>query len=428
MRHVPAASGTKAAALRGRAERLIQATPAEIADVRIEDVQQLVDELQVHQAKLGGQNEDLLAAQSELAHARDRYRHLYEFAPVAYLTVDETMVVREANLTAVTLLATERVKLVGGPFLIWVAEECRNSCHVVVRRAIDAATREVCELWFVRSDGSRFFGRLEAAVGAGRQPPAPELRITINDITEHERGREQLTRAKRQWERTFDSVPNLIAAIDSEFRIVQANRALADRLGLTPAQCVGMPCHRAVHGTDAPPENCPHAKLLADRRQHTVELHDERLGGDFLVTCSPLVDTDGRLMGSVHVARNVTERVRSERRLRLLSEVTARLLSADHPQQIVESLCRKVMEHIGSSAFFNYLVEEQTGRLHLNAYAGVPEETARRLEWLDLGTTICAWVAREGARWLPGTSKPPAIRGRKWPGRWNSTPTPAIRC
>ncbi len=98
------------------------------------------------------------------------------------------------------------------------------------------------------------------------------------------------------------------------------------------------------------------------------------------------------------LTEEVSERKRQEQRTALLSEVTSRLLSSDHPQQIVESLCRQVMDHVACQAFFNFLVDEPSGRLHLNACAGIPEEEARRIEWLDYGVAVCGCAARDGCR------------------------------
>ncbi len=85
-------------------------------------------------------------------------------------------------------------------------------------------------------------------------------------------------------------------------------------------------------------------------------------------------------------------------RFKLLSETAGRLLVAQNPQEVVNSLCRQVMEHLDCQVFFNYLVDEQKGRLHLNACAGIPEEETRRIEWLDFGMAVCGCVARDGVR------------------------------
>ena len=51
---------------------------------------------------------------------------------------------------------------------------------------------------------------------------------------------------------------------------------------------------------------------------------------------------DGRVVWD-GVQTDITDRKRAEERTRLLSEVRSQLLASDSPQQIVESLCRKVM-------------------------------------------------------------------------------------
>ncbi len=91
-------------------------------------------------------------------------------------------------------------------------------------------------------------------------------------------------------------------------------------------------------------------------------------------------------------------RARVEERTRLLSEVTAQLLASDRPQQLVETLCRRVMDHLGCHVFFNYLFDDSSDRLHLNACGGVPEEAACHIEWLDPGTAVCDCAARDGRR------------------------------
>jgi CheY-like chemotaxis protein/putative methionine-R-sulfoxide reductase with GAF domain len=90
--------------------------------------------------------------------------------------------------------------------------------------------------------------------------------------------------------------------------------------------------------------------------------------------------------------------VRNNERLEILSYTAGRLLASDRPQRIVEELCRKVMDFLDCHAFFNFLVDEAAGRLHLNACAGIPEEEARRIEWLEYGVAVCGCAARDGCR------------------------------
>ncbi|RJQ14694.1 MAG: PAS domain S-box protein [Nitrospiraceae bacterium] len=141
--------------------------------------------------------------------------------------------------------------------------------------------------------------------------------VTFSDITERKCAEQELVRAKEEWERTFDSVPDLIAILDNQHRIVRVNKAMAERLGHDAEECVGMPCYRYVHGLSSPPGCCPHSVTMKDGCQHIAELHEDRLGGDFLVSTTPLFDERGQLIGSVHVARDITERKKAEEQLKM---------------------------------------------------------------------------------------------------------------
>jgi signal transduction histidine kinase len=68
------------------------------------DYQDAVHELQVHQAELEIQNEELRRTQEALEHSRDRYVDLFESSPVAYLTMGRTNRIEEVNLAGRRLL------------------------------------------------------------------------------------------------------------------------------------------------------------------------------------------------------------------------------------------------------------------------------------------------------------------------------------
>lgn len=141
------------------------------------------------------------------------------------------------------------------------------------------------------------------------------------------------------WETTFDCIPDLIAILDSRHRVVKVNKAMAKALNATPQQCVGLQCYRCVHGMDHPPPYCPHLKTLKDGKEHIEEVHEPNIGGDFIVSTTPIVDKSGGIRGTVHIARNITERKKMEQSIQeyalRLEEITDQLKNAQ--EKLVKS-------------------------------------------------------------------------------------------
>ncbi len=169
---------------------------------------------------------------------------------------------------------------------------------------------------FCRADGSVQWVRWEVRPWRDAVGDVGGIVIFSEDITAGKLAEEMVRREKEEWEKTFNAVPDLIVILDCQHRVVCVNLAMAERLGLTPEQCIGARCHEVVHGAKEPPGFCPHALTCRDGQEHIVEVHEPRLGGYFLVSTTPKFDEQGQIIGSVHVARDITERKQMEEELR----------------------------------------------------------------------------------------------------------------
>ena len=142
----------------------------------------------------------------------------------------------------------------------------------------------------------------------------------VHDITDTKQVQDEILRARDEWEYTFNAVPDLISIIDDRFRVVRANRAMAERLGMGQDAVIGRHCYELVHHADGPPGICPHKLLLSDGKSHTLDIHEENLDGDFQLTVTPLRDKNGAITGSVHVLHDISRRKKNEAALRKIGE------------------------------------------------------------------------------------------------------------
>jgi PAS domain S-box-containing protein len=110
------ATQKKSDALRRKAEKLVSAKHDTVAAADIKKVQALAQELAVHQVELELQNDELRETQALLQEVKDRYTQLYENAPVGYVVLDTSGIIRQANATWYSLIGQPGQDMRGHPF------------------------------------------------------------------------------------------------------------------------------------------------------------------------------------------------------------------------------------------------------------------------------------------------------------------------
>jgi PAS domain S-box-containing protein len=227
--------------------------------------------------------------------------------------------------------------------------------------------------------GKRFDVRLR--ISALHLGGRTRLLAAWHDIAEQIEALREVERSREEWERTFDSTPDLISIMDTEYRVRQVNRAMADAVGRAKADCVGMTCYELVHDLYEAPAFCPHTLMMSDGKTHTVEIFEKKLNGYYAVTVSPLWDRHGRLQGCVHVARDITERRRQDLALKRHDAILEAVsFAADRFLREGEwtSQIPDVLSRLGSAA--------KTGRVKLFDFAeGESGRTlgSLRFEWVS---------------------------------------------
>jgi two-component system, NtrC family, sensor kinase len=123
-----------------------------------------------------------------------------------------------------------------------------------------------------------------------------------------------ISRAKREWEETFDAISDPVAVFDARGELLRGNTALARHMGLPVRTLRGQTC-RTV-GLCGGTSDCVVARALAGETSRTeVTAEDGRI---FSITAFPVV-SDGGAASVVLIAKDVTEEIHSARRLQQMS-------------------------------------------------------------------------------------------------------------
>ncbi len=198
--------------LRQRAEKkLKEATSGseDLPGMLAEKAASLIQELQVHQIELEMQNDELRRIQGELEKTRNRYSHLYDFAPLGYVTLSENGIIEEANLTLSSMLGLERSALIGKPFTRFVLREDQDIFFKHRQDLLETETPQSCEQRLVKIDGHAFYGRLDSMILKNEGEDLRQIRVAVSDITERRLAQKQRDKLISDLQKALSEVKTL---------------------------------------------------------------------------------------------------------------------------------------------------------------------------------------------------------------------------
>ena len=317
-------SSTAAAALRRRALGRLRKSPGqETSGAKgrrsAADTERMLHELQVHQIELEMQNTELKEARDRIEAQLEKCTDLYDFAPVAYFSLDEKGLIREVNLTGAALLGVDRGQLINRRFSAFVTPAGQPDFRDFLKRILAGAGQEVCDLAMVREDDAALWARLRGTVAVSAGEPRKWCRVSVADITAFQHADEARTRLAAIVESTDDA----IIAKDLNGIITNWNRGAERLFGYTEAEAVGQSVTMLIPADLAEEET----RILEIIRRGEAVSHYEctrrRKDGtsvEVWLTFSPVKNARGEVVGASKIARDITARKEMEQKLQSSSE------------------------------------------------------------------------------------------------------------
>lgn len=260
-------------------------------------------------------------------------------------------------------------------------------------------------------------GEIDALIG-----DAGPLIVRYKSILDElERLRAEAEGLARQWQGTFDALPDAISILDPEQRVVRANRASEGFFHCPVDQAIGRHCFEIAHGSTRPIPGCPFCLMRGSLRREDLEM---QVGGRwFQVTVDPIMDADGNLEGAVHVTIEITDRKMAEEALRE-SEGRYRGLVEQSLQGIaVIQDMRVVYANAALASLSGYGVEELLAMsprqveevVHPEDRGEVLRALAKRLAGEDVPPEQeFRFLRKDGeVRWVRSMASPIEYRGRR---------------
>jgi PAS domain S-box-containing protein len=211
--------------LRRRAEERLEAGASRLPRDLDKNLSDLIHELEVYHIELQMQNEELRQAQQALAEARDRYRDLYDLAPMGYLTISEKGMILQANLTAASKLGVRGRTLRQHPFSHYIAPEGQDTYYLRRRALFEHGKPQSWETWLVPEEGARFYAHIEAhLIENGAEEGERACRVAFGDITARFKAEQALAESEKRFRQAITEAPFPIMLHAEDGEVLQVNQ------------------------------------------------------------------------------------------------------------------------------------------------------------------------------------------------------------
>ena len=142
-----------------------------------------------------------------------------------------------------------------------------------------------------------------------------DLAVQLSFALENVQLLEEVLQQRRLLEDTFNSLIDLVVVTDSGLRVVQMNDAFVARVGSSRRAVMERPLSELIGAEMAAwvaAESLPRSADDGGGAARTRQFTDDRLGGIFAATVTPLIDRNQEPVGRVLVARDITSQMQLE--------------------------------------------------------------------------------------------------------------------
>ncbi|MGC9029328.1 MAG: PAS domain S-box protein [Desulfomonilaceae bacterium] len=255
------------------------------------------------------------ATQNALRQSKELAERYLDISAQIVLSLDAEGKIVMINNSGCQLLGYQREELLGKDwFETCLSEADRGSVREVFNKLMQGKEQVVSafECPVLRKDKSPRVILWHNTILKDEQGRPTGVLGSGEDITDRKQAEEGVRRARQDWEDIFQAISHPTIIIDQNHSILDANKAVLTRTGMSVEELRGTKCYELFHKSSEPPADCPAEVLVRSGIATTVEMEMEALGGYFLVSCTPVLDEAGQLRKIIHIATDITDRRRME--------------------------------------------------------------------------------------------------------------------
>lgn len=261
-------------------------------------------------------------AETALTESENKFRALFNEAPVGYHEIDEKGRIRQINKTELGMLGYSHNEMIGKYIWNFIADSgCKKS--VIQKLNYEMLPGQGYERNFIRKDGSTFPALVEDRLLTDKNGNVEGMRATIQDISQLKKIQNELQSHLKFFEILLDTMPNPVFYKDTKGRYLGGNKAFASEiLGMKKEEFSGK---KIVDLPDVIPSELAdiyHQKDMELLSNPGIQFYEAKVQcadkkvREFIFTKATYNDLQGNVAGMVGVMVDLSQQKELEQQLR----------------------------------------------------------------------------------------------------------------
>ncbi|MBC8184672.1 PAS domain S-box protein [candidate division KSB1 bacterium] len=319
-----------------------------------------------------------------------KFRELTDLLPQVFFETDAEGMLTFTNQQAFEIFGYSQKDFDKGlNTLQMLAPEDRNRAKEHIQKIMTGEDVGDSEYLAKRKDGTTFPVLIYSDPIIKNNKPVG-LRGIIIDITERKQFEKTLQKSKNQMQAILDGITTNIAFVNDKLEIKWVNKAAADSVGKTPKEMIGGKCHVFWADPEKPCVNCPIVRAFKTKKseQSIMTTPDGRIWDE---RGEPVFDAEGKIIGVVEIAHDVTARKQAEAKiqhlnlvLRAIRNVNQLIVEEKDRDVLIQKVCEILTENRGYGYAWIVLLGEQGEYLN-SAEAGLGKTFVPMKKMLEQG-------------------------------------------
>jgi PAS domain S-box-containing protein len=307
----------------------------------------LISDMNLAFLQLKQENTELRKTRADLERSLVNFTNLFDFAPTAYLTIDQQMHITEANHAACDQFGCNREVLLGTSFGRFIAPEQLNKFHLLLKELGIHVERNAIDLNIIKPNGDQAFFHIEC-VATTTSKGQIAFRLTATDLYNNNIVVQTMAKSLDFQKALLDDIPSLFWRAGVSGKVDYFNKTWLAFTGRSLEDEEGEGWLIGIHPDDINSFTTTYQNSFRNRQAFNTEFRLKRYDGVYrriVANGHPFLNLGEQFAGFICACHDIDDRVQAENIVKQQNNFLNNVIeSLTHPFCVIDAQTYKIIQ------------------------------------------------------------------------------------